>query len=284
MIRKIGFKYILIMVFVLSLLLYSFKTVNIQPIDDSSPYRVEVHHNSFYSNLGLSSSDSLTITKNVINSWLNLTPAIPKIEYYLEPYSNEDLELYAVSGCLNNDCYENSGYLAQAVFYPSSDHCKIELFSGSCYGRWSTNGSTECDIQAILTHEFGHCLGLGDNPDNGESVMQDSEASYMRMRFPRVDDQNGVWYTQGKGRLPLYWRPNESSSWSYIGYTQGSPSISENQYFQTVMAYLQWRIGEPSRVAYKALNSSGVWENSGNPCYFYFNGEYQYSYDGVSVA
>ena len=233
----------------------------------------------------------MAISKSAVYAWLNLAPKIPKVEFYSEPHSN-DAEVHGVNGCKNNDCKNYGNVLGQARYNCNSDNCDIDIFAACC--NWSTNGDTYADIQAVLTHEFGHCLGLDDNPNNGESVMQYSESWYMRQRFPRADDKNGVWYTQDSDHnpdtWPVYWRISSAYSWSSsIGSTTGSPSIGTayvNGYLWDVMAFLgPGSSSNASHIRYKARRSDGVWQRYGGFCEFPLSGGgYEYSYDGVSVS
>jgi hypothetical protein len=74
-------------------------------------------------------------------------------------------------------------YLTSSAGWISSAHCKDNLYYTSSY-----NSSTH---QGVVTHEFGHGLGLGDLAGPVIAVMQ----GYTSMRAyttVQVDDNNGI--------------------------------------------------------------------------------------------
>ncbi len=271
--------------FIHSIDAYAFDTVCIEPWNNSV-YTIEIHTSDFQNYFGKTPESMVSMVKCSIYSWWRLAPAIPKVEFYEEPHSN-DAEVHGVNGCYNGDC--NILGIASYTCWPTgSDNCDVYIYRGDPPKNWTDDGSSFYDLQSVLTHEFGHCLGLDDNPEDGESVMNYSENGYMNQRFTRRDDKEGVWYKQGVDNWPLYWRLSSAYSWSNIGNTRGSPAIATGSidgYVWDLMAYLLTTEGAPSQIGYKARRrSDGLWQRNGDICKFYINGIYEYSYDGVSSS
>ncbi|RMH44625.1 MAG: hypothetical protein D6689_01950 [Deltaproteobacteria bacterium] len=61
---------------------------------------------------------------------------------------------------------------------------------------WTAIGDAACDdafdLQTVLTHEIGHALGLGHEPDDRAAVMYPTVASCQAKREPSPDDRAGV--------------------------------------------------------------------------------------------
>ena len=66
---------------------------------------------------------------------------------------------------------------------------------------WVTNGRGDADdLQNMLTHELGHCLGLDHTTVDEEATMYAAAISGEQVkRVPKADDQAGVQYLYGNG-------------------------------------------------------------------------------------
>jgi len=253
---------------------------------NDDPYDIEVETPQLIDVFGMYTSLRwITIVKSSVFSWLNLGIDIPRnIHFHDYPYSDNDTDINA-DFCCDGNCTSGCPGKARYPYGSGSDDCEVILYSlGVCAASWSDDRSNSCDFQGILTHEFGHCLGLDEHGSPPETVMTaDLEYQAYPMRFPRVDDVNGSRYTQGMDSWPMYYRTRGYSTWSYMNeLTAGMPSVTDVYYGGYSWHVYAWISTEatPGYVVWKVEREGGGF---GPVCHANLSG-YQPTFDGVAVS
>ncbi|MBI5467309.1 MAG: matrixin family metalloprotease [Candidatus Kerfeldbacteria bacterium] len=231
-------------------------------------------------------TEALRIPTAAVSVWEQAGIGIPTKYWAYEPYTPNDTEVWASSGCCNGECT----CLGEYDGVDSTDNCSVALYRGN--SNWTQNPRTVdgYDYQAVLSHEFGHCLGL-DHEDDVDALMNsgyDGHPDGIDNRFLRKDDMLGVRSVQGHASWSLYWRNPGDSSWnsSFNGsslWASGSPGVAYGGGFNgwNLIGFqsssgLDWvtTIGKAGPTPSSWTNVCGIWHDN----------TWQTSRDGVAVG
>ncbi|MBI5525228.1 MAG: matrixin family metalloprotease [Deltaproteobacteria bacterium] len=117
--------------------------------------------------------------------------------------------------------YQINGAVGQAdCNKPNITHCRVKL---NTYYAWTTGwpSSNEWNYQQVVSHEFGHVLGLTDN-NAGDVYTTMAQGNYLWERHIWADDinalKNGPAYSYGqRANQPIYHERSTDNalSWQY---------------------------------------------------------------------
>lgn len=108
-------------------------------------------------------------------------------------YTN-NLATYPVKDGINNVTFISvtDDYLAESSYWKSGTKITESDINFNAKYSWSTNpSSTQYDIQMIMTHEIGHCLGLGHSTDSS-AIMRPTFSAGSKQHTINSDDIAGI--------------------------------------------------------------------------------------------
>ncbi len=107
------------------------------------------------------------------------------------------------------------GGIASFLETPSSDGWRLRLYSDVQWDDGPGSDITGLDIQGVVTHEYGHALGLGHSNVNGATMFPSVSGSGVAARSIEADDIAGVQAVYGAA----------SASKPHITGVHGSPGL-----------------------------------------------------------
>ncbi|CAM3072434.1 matrixin family metalloprotease [Corallococcus soli] len=224
-----------------------------------NPYVIDVIAGPFQTHFGLDATRTMHMARSGLQAWLNVGVGFStNLAFYNTTPSASDIEIEAKT-CCDGDC--TSGCLGRATNVPLSDNCALDIYKNTSRSHlYSDDRTATWDIQSILSHEFGHCLGLGHPSNPEEAIMkqgQYSHATYAK-RFPRVDDKTGGQHAQYIADYPIRVRDRTGGAWTQVAKTSGSVGVATRADGWSLVAYET----DPTRdttsnVAHLAISATG---------------------------
>ncbi|WP_375768465.1 matrixin family metalloprotease [Archangium gephyra] len=241
-----------------------------------NPYVIDVLTNEFSSVFGLDPARTMNLARASLGQWTNAGVGFgTNIEFYDTTPQWSDIEIEADTCCSGN-C--TTGCNGRAVPYPGSDDCSITIFDSSTFYSYTDDGGQypgAYDIQSILAHELGHCIGL-DHETSAPAIMNPTGGKFDG-RFLTVDDKTGGQHAQYIAQYSVNVRDRTGGNWTTVGHTSGSVSVASRPDGWSMVSY------ETDRNADTTSNLARVFVSGsafGPECV----NEGEWTFDGVTTS
>jgi hypothetical protein len=194
----------------------------------SNPYDIDANEAAFASVFGFNTQKTKTTIRSAFFAWQNLGIAVPPVRF--DSTTGYESTVTAAT-CCNGDCVTASACVGKLMPYINTERWDMVVYRNPQHEPYGDHGDGAVDIQSVLTHEFGHALGLAheDNPAV-QTVMRTSYQGGIGvypLRFPMDDDHNGSRAMQGGAALVVAARNmGDVSTTALTSFSQGSPAVA----------------------------------------------------------